>query len=490
MTKTELENRLKLNEWDDFEVKAAAREVPQDAWKTVGAFANTEGGYIVFGVREPSAGQYEIFGVEDVEKIQNDFLSTLRGEKYNIQLSSKGHLLDFDGQKVLVFHIDSMPRNCKPIYYGGDIRNTYMRQGSGDYKCSQEEIQRMLREASEYSSDSMILEEFGPNDIDVETIQVYRRFLAVRSPESPFLSLSDVELLLKLGCINKERAHEEERLTMGGLLLFGREDSIRRRFPAYEFDIYLIRNRDRDALEFRWDDRKIYETNLIQTYLQAMEYIKSKVEIPFTLANDHLTRTEDIPLVIGLREGFVNMLIHRDYFDNAQSRIKIFTDSIEMYNPGSAPKPVEEIIANEVTAPRNPIIAKAFRLVGWAGTAGSGMIKIFAAWERLQFKKPEIENNNRSHYFKMLFPLEPIKHRSSTVQDPIKIQIIEFCQTPRSSKEIMEKIEMRHRPTFMKNYLEPLIQNAWIELTIPDKPNSPKQQYRITAKGKVLLDEI
>ena len=142
MTKTELENRLKLNEWDDFEVKAATREVPQDVWKTVGAFANTEGGYIVFGVREPSAGQYEIFGVEDVEKIQNDFLSTLRGEKHNIQLSSKGHLLDFDGQKVLVFHIDSMPRNCKPIYYGGDIRNTYMRQGSGDYKCSQEEIQR------------------------------------------------------------------------------------------------------------------------------------------------------------------------------------------------------------------------------------------------------------------------------------------------------------------------------------------------------------
>jgi ATP-dependent DNA helicase RecG len=102
----------------------------------------------------------------NAEKLENDFLSTLRGEKFNIQLSSKGHLFDFDGKKVLVFKIDSMPRNCKPIYYGGDIRNTFMRQGGGDYKCSQEEIQRMLREASEYSSDAMVLDGFLMDDID------------------------------------------------------------------------------------------------------------------------------------------------------------------------------------------------------------------------------------------------------------------------------------------------------------------------------------
>jgi ATP-dependent DNA helicase RecG len=316
-------------------------------------------------------------------------------------------------------------------FYAGDIRNTYMRQGGGDYKCSQEEIQRMLREASEYSSDSMILDGFDLDDIDPETVQCYKQFLSVRSAESPFIILSQEELLFKLGCVSKVRNSDEVHLTMGGLLLFGREESIQRRFPGYEFDIYLIRNRNRDVLEFRWDDRKIYETNLIQTYLQGMEYIKSKIEIPFALADDHMTRTEDVPMVIALREAFVNMLIHRDYFDKAQSRIKIFPDLIEMYNPGSAPKPVEEIIANEVTAPHNPIIAKAFRLAGWAEIAGSGMMKIFAAWEKLRYKKPEIENNNRGYYFKMVFPIEKspknsavspdtIKYRSSTDQVPIK----------------------------------------------------------------------
>jgi ATP-dependent DNA helicase RecG len=73
-----------------------------------------------------------------------------------------------------------------------------------------------------------------------------------------------------------------------------------------------------------------------------------------------VTRTEEVPIVIALREALVNMLIHRDYFDNSQSRIKIYPDRIEMYNPGAAPKPVEDILENEVTAPRNPVMAKAF----------------------------------------------------------------------------------------------------------------------------------
>lgn len=502
MTKADLVKRLKLNEWEDFEAKLAAREVPQDVWKTVSAFANTEGGYIVFGVRDLGEGQFEIAGVEDVEKIQNDFLTVLRGDKFNLQLSSKGHLLDFDGRRVLAFRIDSMPRNCKPIYYGGDIRNTFMRQGSGDYKCSQEEIQRMLREASEFSSDSMILEDFGLNDIDVETIQIYRRFLAVRSPESPFLILNDEELLIKLGCVIKEGFDPKIRLTMGGLLLFGKTDSIRRRFPAYELDIYLIRSRDIDALSYRWDDRKIYEDNLITTYLQGMEYLKSKIEIPFALADDHITRTEDVPMVIALREAFVNMLIHRDYFDNAQSRIRLELKQIEMYNPGSAPKSVEDIIENAVTAPRNPIIAKAFRLLGWAEIAGSGMMKIFTAWERLDYQKPVIDNNTRGHYFKMVFPLEesnekagdrpsadqvPTKYRPSKELSEESRLIIKYCLTPHSLKEIMNHMGLRHRQTFLPNYIKPLLERGFLELTIPEKPNSPNQKYRTTEKGRQLL---
>jgi len=78
---------------------------------------------------------------------------------------------------------------------------------------------------------------------------------------------------------------------------------------------------------------------------------------------------------------------------------------IETYNAGAAPKTVEEIISNEATAPRNPLIAKLFRMAGFAETAGSGMLKIFSAWKQLNYKMPVIDNNVANYYFKMTFPM-------------------------------------------------------------------------------------
>jgi predicted HTH transcriptional regulator len=109
----------------------------------------------------------------------------------------------------------------------------------------------------------------------------------------------------------------------------------------------------------------------------------------------------------------------RPYFDNSQSRIKIYTEGIELYNPGAAPKLVEDILENEVTAPRNPVIAKAFRLIGWAETAGSGMMKIFKSLEKLKYPQPTIENNTHNSFFKMAFQLTP---KSATDQAPIKFK--------------------------------------------------------------------
>jgi len=86
--------------------------------------------------------------------------------------------------------------------------------------------------------------------------------------------------------------------------------------------------------------------------------------------------------------------------------MRIFNDRIETYNAGAAPKTVEEIITNEATAPRNPLIAKLFRIIGLAETAGSGMVKIFNAWKQLNYKMPLIDNNTANYYFKMTFPLE------------------------------------------------------------------------------------
>jgi Fic family protein len=47
-----------------------------------------------------------------------------------------------------------------------------------------------------------------------------------------------------------------------------------------------------------------------------------------------------------------------------------------------------------------------------------------------------------------------------------------------STKELMELLGLKHRPTFRDNYLLPALKLRLIEMTIPDKPNSSKQKYK------------
>ena len=74
MNKSQLLKRLSGIEWDDFEVKEARIDLPKDIVKTVSAFANTTGGYIVFGIKEVS-GKFSVSGIERPDKIQNDFIT-------------------------------------------------------------------------------------------------------------------------------------------------------------------------------------------------------------------------------------------------------------------------------------------------------------------------------------------------------------------------------------------------------------------------------
>jgi predicted HTH transcriptional regulator len=56
-------------------------------------------------------------------------------------------------------------------------------------------------------------------------------------------------------------------------------------------------------------------------------------------------------------------------------------------------------------------------------------------------------------------------------------KILEFCKQPRTAKEIMKLMGVKHRESFYKNYLHPLMQKEFLLMTVPDKPQSRNQQY-------------
>jgi ATP-dependent DNA helicase RecG len=97
MTKDDLLKRLDDIEWDDFEVKEAHSEIPENIWETVSAFANTSGGWIVLGVQEIKKNgkvTFSVTGVGNAGKLEQDFIVTLRSQtKFNLLMQNLRRML-------------------------------------------------------------------------------------------------------------------------------------------------------------------------------------------------------------------------------------------------------------------------------------------------------------------------------------------------------------------------------------------------------------
>jgi ATP-dependent DNA helicase RecG len=86
--------------------------------------------------------------------------------------------------------------------------------------------------------------------------------------------------------------------------------------------------------------------------------------------------------------------------------------------------------------------------------------------------------------------LAPSWHQVGTKSAPSWNQImsiLEFCIKPKTIQEIMQKEEWKDRTKFRNKYIKPFLDLKLLSMTIPDKPNSSKQQYQITERGEVFL---
>lgn len=68
--------------------------------------------------------------------------------------------------------------------------------------------------------------------------------------------------------------------------------------------------------------------------------------------------------------------------------------------------------------------------------------------------------------------------------DPVLRLLFLLQDGERSAGELRDALGIRHRPNFRKNYLHPALESEWIQSTLPEKPNSRFQKYRLTVKGK------
>ncbi len=409
MTKDGLIQKLDDLEWEDFEVKEAKAGLPKSSWETVSAFSNTSGGWLVLGIKQKGK-RFEIQGLTNPEKTEQDFLNTFRGDKFNVQISTKQEKYNIVGKPLLAFYIPAS--NKKPVYFISRI-NTFIHGGSADHRATKEEVDTMYRDQTFGTKTSETAPDTGIKDLNTTSLNRYRNYMARFNPGAIYNRFNEDEFLSKL------RILENGECTYGGLLMFGKRSTIERHFPDFWVDLLEVPGISYRDSKIRYTFRLDEFENLWEYCFECFARLKQKVDVTFVLTSEGFGQ-ELSPGLDAIREALVNMLMHADYFSPAHSRIRVFTDHIEFYNPGGLPKPYEELKDNDISLPRNPIIAKLFRMVKLADNAGFGFDKIETRWMQHNRTKPEYELSYDSTIVK--FQLQIIKETTQkTTQEISKI---------------------------------------------------------------------
>jgi predicted HTH transcriptional regulator len=264
---------------------------------------------------------------------------------------------------------------------------------------------------------------------------------------------------------------------------------------------------------------------------------------PFREIDPHTLARHDTPPGFRVfREAAVNLLIHQDYGDSSRkATIKFFQDGIQFWNPGDVFGDDSRLLEPGEKEVRNPAITAAMRRIVLCEQAGTGLRMMQREWQELGHSAPVLRNDrswkafeffipgldneydSASTLMKAMFrnketPVPPVTEQveaqdgaqeaqgeaqdgaqeaQGEAQDvlltlnPFDIAILEACkEAPKTGQELLDIAGYSTRTGNFKRSLNRLLISRLICMTIPGKPRSSKQKYRLTETGHHLLNSL
>ena len=318
------------------------------------------------------------------------------------------------------------------------------------------------------------------------------------------LSISDSKekILTHLNLLNRGK------VTNAAILLFGKQPQ--RFFLTSEVKCaHFHGTRVQKPIPFY----QVYKGNLFELVDQAVDFVLSKIDLAVgTRARNIAVPTAyEIPPEV-IKEAIVNAIAHRDYDSTASVQVMLFKDRLEIWNPGTLPPQlsIETIKNNHGSFPYNPLIADALYYVRYIERMGTGIEDIVEKCVNLGLPEPSFAIRDgfvSIIYRKPEIAFEKVKEKSDTpVDTPVDTQVNTQVDTQvntqvkkillrlnpdgNTTSEISILLKLKDRIGVMRNYIQPALKLGFIEMTLPDKPNSRLQKYRLTDKGKELIKAL
>lgn len=450
--------------------------------KWVCGFANEHGGAIYIGKDDEGS----IVHLEDSKKLLVDIPGKVRQHlgltlDVNLHETEEGDFLEIQ-----------VPPQSVPVSLRGRF---YYRTGSTKTELSGLSLNEFLLKKTGTPWDASIEERATLEDIDPASID---RFLEDASKTGRLPHSDNVE---PPELLDKLRLRRGNQLKVAALILFGKDPA--RFLPGMSVRIGSFGISDSD-LRFQ----EVVEGNLIRCLRDTVDQLLGKFLIkPITF--EGIQRVEESPYPMdALREVLLNALVHRRYQSGVHVQIRVYPDRLVCWNDGPLPEEIsmDELLGVHASHPRNPLIADACFKAGYIDTWGRGISKITEACQQAGLPDPrfeEAENGIRVTLFsaptlqtiqevtpqdgaKLVLSRRQVGTKSGLSRD--QVSILRKCFNPSGIRDLMDIAGRTNRTKFRDQVLKPLLETNLVEMTIPDKPTSRLQKYRLTDKGKALFE--
>lgn len=486
MTPQHLAQLLREGEGLTVEFKRAREGLNRDLYETICAFLNQRGGTLVLGVADD--GTVTGIAPEALAQMRKDLTNTLHNpQKINPPMPLVPEPVELDGQTLLVL---SVPESSQVHSYNNRI---FSRNEDGDFDITghgQLLAELYLRKQVGYS-ENRIFPHIRLSDLRSDLIERVRRNVRLQRAAHPWAELDDLELLKSARLYQRDYQTSAEGVSMAGALLFGQDDVVLGVVPHHRTDA-IVRVHDLD----RYDDRDDIRTNLLESYDRLMAFVSRHIADPFHLLGNQRISLRDLIF----REVVANLLIHREYLNPFPAKLIIQRDRVITENSNN-PHGLGLLRPDDFApSPKNPAIARVFREMQWAEELGSGVRNLFKFARAFGGQDPILLEESIFRVTVMLPPGPQTvssaaqaesgaeSRAESEAESPQRRLLVALSATPLSKVELARQLGQATVSGALNRLVRRMLDAGLIEYTLPAKPNSRLQQYRLTAAGRAHLN--
>ena len=239
---------------------------------------------------------------------------------------------------------------------------------------------------------------------------------------------------------------------------------------------------------------QVYKGTVFDLVDQAVDFVLSKINrsIGTRAEGVRAPRTYEIPKEV-VTEAIVNAVAHRDYTDNGSVQVMLFADRLEVWNPGrlSPPLTLEKLRVPHRSVPGNPLLAESLYLAEYIERMGTGTLDMIRRCVEVSLPEPEfnVTDGFVTTVRRKALAGQVAGQVTGQVAGEVMTMIAVF-RGDHTRQELQLALNLKSRANFEGRYLKPAIEAGYVTLTIPDKPRSRLQKYRLTDKGRAVVASL